>query len=304
MYESIIQNAIKAAQRGTSIAITGCQGSGKSTLFTELLNNLPSGIYPKLICIDEVVTENDRQYITQYIWDKQTVVIFTHHAANHVDLIKILGENTCAKLMHIVCKIDNQTHMHTAEIVGWRIEENVSEVAQPLSPLDIEVNSTYFKGKEDKMPKELKAFDMQDLRKKGEYILSLCVDIPTDEIFAPVAHHLPLLNNKGMAADEENWNLSAQEKATVKMYLKELADYAEAVIAAYHNETVLADIEILPLWIVFPHYTATTIGWRMGLGEDYEEVYYRMMKSKDQQARTAYKVKYPVPPYMVMRSKG
>ncbi len=154
------------------------------------------------------------------------------------------------------------------------------------------------------MPKELKAFDMQDLKKKGEYILSLCVDIPTREIYEPVVHHLPLLNNKGMTVDEENWNLSAQEKATVKMYLKELADYAETVIATYHDETFFADIEILPLWIVFPHYTATTIGGRMGLGEAYEEVYYRMMKSKVQQARTAYKVKYPVPPYIVMRSKG
>lgn len=156
------------------------------------------------------------------------------------------------------------------------------------------------------MPKELKAFDMQDLRKKGEYILSLCVDIPTDEIYEPVVHHLPLLNNNGMAVDEENWNLSAQEKATVKMYLKELADYAKTVIAAYHNETVLADIadiEILPLWIVFPHYPATTLGWRMGAGEEYEEVYYRMMKSKDQQARTAYKAKYPAPPYMVVRGR-
>ncbi len=154
------------------------------------------------------------------------------------------------------------------------------------------------------MPKELKSFDMQDLRKKGEYILSLCVDIPTREIFEPVIHHLPLLNNNRMAVDEENWNLSVFEKATVKMCLKELADYAEAVIATYHDETFLADIEILPLWIVFPHYPATTLGWRMGAGEAYEEVYYRMMKSKDQQARTAYKVKYPAPPYMAMRNKG
>ena len=118
MYESIIQNAIKAAQRGTSIAITGRQSSGKSTLFTKLLNNLPSGVYPRLICIDEVATDADLQYIKQYIGDIQSVVIFTHHAANNADLIKIFGEDTCENLMHIVCKIDNPTRMRTAEIVG------------------------------------------------------------------------------------------------------------------------------------------------------------------------------------------
>lgn len=149
------------------------------------------------------------------------------------------------------------------------------------------------------MSKELKAFDIQDLRKKGEYILSLCVNFPTRKIYVwEVEHHLPLLNYNGMAVDEENWNLSAFEKAAVKMCLKELADYAETVTATYHDETCLSDVEILPLWIVFPHYPATTLGWRMGLGEAYQEVFYHMMKSKDQQARAAYKIKYPAPPYM------
>ncbi|MBQ9303163.1 hypothetical protein [Butyrivibrio sp.] len=118
MYESIIQNAIKAAQRGASIAITGCQGAGKTTLFTELLNNLPSGVHSRVICIDEVVTDADLQYIKQYIGDKQSVVIFTHHAANGEALMKIFGENKYENLMHIVCKINNQTCARTAEIVG------------------------------------------------------------------------------------------------------------------------------------------------------------------------------------------
>ena len=144
--------------------------------------------------------------------------------------------------------------------------------------------------------------DIVELMNKGKYILSLCVNMETGNNFAPIEHHLPLIDSSKSEQDVNNWNLSESVKRTVIAYQKELVSYADIVTTAYRIQC--SDmIEILPLWLVFPTYTATTIGWRMGIGEQYEVVYIEMLRRMSNQELEIYKSRYPAPEYMRLRSR-
>lgn len=142
---------------------------------------------------------------------------------------------------------------------------------------------------------------LTEFLKEGNYILSLCEDKETDNEWEPIEHHLPLIDPSKLWIDANNWNLSKIEKRKVKDYQDDLKLYASGVVRAY-RETDSEIPEILPLWIVFPIYSAVTIGWRMGLGEEYEIIYNKMLKGMTTNERTAYKSKYPAPKYMAVRS--
>lgn len=143
--------------------------------------------------------------------------------------------------------------------------------------------------------------DVNKLADKGNYILSLCVNLETSDDYAPIEHHLPLRDQSKSEQDANNWNLTDSEIRTVKAYQKELVAYANIVIASY-NEQCSEMIEVLPLWIVFPTYSATTMGWRMGIGEKYEIVYLKMLERMRTQELKTYKSRYPAPEYMKIRS--
>ena len=147
----------------------------------------------------------------------------------------------------------------------------------------------------------LKKQDINDLAEKGKYILSLCVDLETDNCFAPIEHHLPMYDTSKSEHEQKNWDLPDRERKTVEVYQKELMSYADLVVKAYSKANTDI-IEILPLWLVFPTYSATTMGWRMGIGEQYQDIYLRMIETLSAEELASYKSKYPVPEYIRLRS--
>jgi len=157
--------------------------------------------------------------------------------------------------------------------------------------------------KKKKAISRLKKQDINDLAEKGKYILSLCVNVETDNDIAPIEHHLPLRNPLLSATEPDNWLLSDEEKEKIETYQKELITYANLVINSYYDYRTANIIEILPLWLVFPTYSATTIGWRMGAGEIYEEIYATFLNNLNKKEFALYKAKYPAPEYMSLRSR-
>ncbi len=164
------------------------------------------------------------------------------------------------------------------------------------------IKSIIYRAKMKRLHKALDRIDLIDLAEKGRYILSLCVDKETGKTFEPIEHHLPLIDPTQSEHDVNNWDLSESEKSTVKSYLKDLMSYADIVIRSY-DKNCSDMIEVLPLWIVFPTYSATTIGWRMGLGEQYEVLYLKFLGLLNEEELASYKWRYPAPEYMRLRCR-
>ena len=55
----------------------------------------------------------------------------------------------------------------------------------------------------------------------------------------------------------------------------------------------------LPPFIVFPMYTPTTVGWRMGAGESYSEIWHQMVKPLSETEKKEYCGKYDYPAWWV-----
>lgn len=183
-----------------------------------------------------------------------------------------------------------------------RLQSNEIVTVTILKGADVLIKQIIYKVKIKKWCKALNEFDLTELADKGNYILSLCVDKETGNTFEPIEHHLPLIDVARSEQDINNWDLSENVKSTVKSYLKDLMSYADIIIKAY-SKPCSDMVDILPLWIVFPTYSATTIGWRMGLGEQYEVIYLRMLDNMSSNKRIVYKSRYPAPKYMVLRSR-
>lgn len=155
---------------------------------------------------------------------------------------------------------------------------------------------------QEKRLQEFLRADLKDLQAKGEYILSLCPDMhdDKDKIYE---HHLPLKDSDKRWNDPTNWDLTDEQIEIVNTYSKDLMHYASLVISChlFAYEKVKTPEMILPLWLVFPTYSATTIGWRMGAGESYEICYNTMLECMDCETRQAYMQKFPAPEYMKLR---
>lgn len=52
---------------------------------------------------------------------------------------------------------------------------------------------------------------------------------------------------------------------------------------------------LIPLWGVFPRYTAVTIGWRMGYGEEYKYRWHAWYRGLSDEDRQKYKQRFPTP---------
>lgn len=160
---------------------------------------------------------------------------------------------------------------------------------------------------EKKAREKLAEMDMAGLAEKGKYVLSLCENIApeTDPDIEPLVHRLPVKDIHTLWVDKDNWDLADGVRQQATAYVNELCDYAKTVVAAYYKTAIdgrlMPGIEVLPLWLVFPHYSATTMGWRMGIGEVYEAVYTSMLDNMDTAERSRYQSKYPAPEYMKYR---
>ena len=152
--------------------------------------------------------------------------------------------------------------------------------------------------------------DYSELMKANELIQSYIIDKPFEATFETgnvtlYVHHLPLLNINESELDESNWDLSETAKKQVKEALAKLDEYRDAVLIAYQNECCFSKNknvefarELLPPWIVFPLYDSVTIGWRMGTGEVYMEIFLSFVDSLTDEQKKAYAETYPMPSYM------
>ena len=118
-------------------------------------------------------------------------------------------------------------------------------------------------------------------------------------------HHLPLLDENKLALDSSNWDLPDDDKEKINNELKKLEKYYFAVCDAYgdmpyhRNQNNRRFVrELLPPWIAFPLYSVRTIGWRMGCGEEYKNIFSCFLSSLTEEQRKEYEETYPEPEYM------
>ena len=139
-------------------------------------------------------------------------------------------------------------------------------------------------------------------------ITDLCIDEPlmNNGIIWTYDHHLPLKDETDIRVSKDNWNLPHKQKKEILHKLDILADYAADMINKYRdkgwepysfNNTVCFEDELLPRWIVFPHYPRKTLGWRMGLGEVYASLYHSYLHSLSDIEKKEHEKKYPMPEY-------
>lgn len=99
------------------------------------------------------------------------------------------------------------------------------------------------------------------------------------ELYEPiVSYNNGQFKNMG-ANDEEGWDLFKEHFPTHRDIMM---DYVEAV---RNNNTGYIP---LPPFIVFPMYSPITLGWRMSLGEDYENYWMKAIRALSSDDLTKY----------------
>ena len=127
-----------------------------------------------------------------------------------------------------------------------------------------------------------------------------------------IFHHLPLKDKSGFNLSEDNWDLSDEDKKEIHVLVGKLREYYDAICTVRYytpkGKFILNGndfkYEVLPPWIVFPHYSAMSMGWRMGDGEEYMEIYIGYINSLSDEQYEAYTNKFPTPEYMKVNSFG
>lgn len=89
-------------------------------------------------------------------------------------------------------------------------------------------------------------------------------------------------------------------KKTFPKYESLVNSYVDILYVRLKNNPVNEYVKIykqipLPPFIVFPTYTATTIGWRMGTGEYYAGIWHTIIKTLSPEELTEYCQKYTYP---------
>lgn len=104
--------------------------------------------------------------------------------------------------------------------------------------------------------------DYEEILKIGKYWLENCTDeaLPDGTIY----HHLPLIDPNADPLDEKNYSMDSKYKKQFHKDEKALEKYLKQVEAADKKAIVinyeLMDLrQILPPWIVFPHYPANNV---------------------------------------------
>ncbi len=152
-----------------------------------------------------------------------------------------------------------------------------------------------------------------DLVRKSRFVSALCQNEPIEDPILCYSHHLPLLDPKIGWLTPDNWDLPEKEKKKVLAHTEALKDYALAMVELCRtSKSHIFDLEklkghtLLPQWIVFPLYSRTSLGWRMGIGEAYLALYHRFsMERAKEEGRERYlkelETNYPMPAYFKSR---
>ena len=153
--------------------------------------------------------------------------------------------------------------------------------------------------------------DYLKLIQASEKVQSYCIndDIEINHVKA-VFHHLPLKDNSKFYLSEDNWDLSDTIKKEISTLLNKLNEYQRSIYYTYYYNSKgkfnqngnKFKYEILPPWIVFPHFSALSSAWRCGVGEEYMEIFLCYLDRLSDKKRRAYFHKYPEPEYMKTNS--
>ena len=155
--------------------------------------------------------------------------------------------------------------------------------------------------------------NIEHLKQISNDILDICENIPTiyhneytHKTYNYIQHSIPLKPKEERTGKShplecpEDWAIDNVDEISSKVL--ELENYANYIVGKYctgpyqYNFSNIDD-EILPHWLVFPHYPAGTIGWRMGYGESYRCVYQSYRDSLSDEDRQKLDEQYPEPDY-------
>lgn len=164
--------------------------------------------------------------------------------------------------------------------------------------------------------------ELDEILMASKAVSDLCVNEIESKCYF-IHHHLPLKDKGKHYLEEENWNLTKEQVSVVKDSLKVLGEYASKICDKYYyglkkyelykmkandkgkilgnkdyHDIVFKDYRPLPPWIVFPHYPVNSLGWRMGMGERYGEVYIRYYSTLSETEQKEEVEKYPYPDYI------
>ena len=95
------------------------------------------------------------------------------------------------------------------------------------------------------------------------------------KLFRTIAHRL--------SYESDNWSGFAYIEAT------------SDIPTIFDFRPKRSDLLMLPLWVAYPTYSAATIGWRMGGGEDYRYAWWKWYDQQPATTRAEYQRLFPVP---------
>ena len=70
-----------------------------------------------------------------------------------------------------------------------------------------------------------------------------------------------------------------------------------AEVAWFEWDSAVDSERLLPPWLVAPHYSAVTIGWRMGRGEDYWIRWHEWHDHLSPESKSRYRQRFPEPEF-------
>ena len=159
--------------------------------------------------------------------------------------------------------------------------------------------------KRKKALKYLRYVNYKTLIKANDLIQTYVINEKRTPEAMTYEHHLPLLDENKLALDSSNWDLTDADKEKISNALEKLKIYYGAVYDAYgdmiyhrNQNSHRFDRELLPPWIVFPLYSVRTLGWRMGSGEEYRDIFSYFLNSLTDEQCEEYDKAYPEPEYM------
>lgn len=150
---------------------------------------------------------------------------------------------------------------------------------------------------------------ISEMLEKSEYIQSKCITTEWKKEGTDIwnfRYSLPLKNREEHCLDPENWDLPEAEVQKILQYRGDLANYGQMLFDFYKEKNIKWPIKMylnavtdfLPPWMVFPLYSSRNLGWRMGFGEDYKEMFFDFLFSLTEEEREIYEKAYPEPDYM------
>lgn len=164
----------------------------------------------------------------------------------------------------------------------------------------------------NKLLPKIKKINIDLLLEKSNYIQSKCINKPITNKNNEICfweHHLPLKSLKEHSLEPNNWALPENEIIKINEYQASLAEYANLLIDLWYannnkpiKEFLNNYLDVLSPWIVFPLYNSSTIGWRMGLGEEYIYFYTNFIRSLSEEEFRKYDANYKQPEYMFPNS--